>query len=142
MTVAPDLFTPEYALHALTLADKILRGPTGMATLDPKDLNYRPYYNNSENSTDFATSKGRNYHQGPEWLWPTGFFLRALLKFDLMRRKSPQERTEAFQQITRRLTGCKEAIKESPWAGLTELTNKGGEFCRDSVCLFVFLLGF
>jgi glycogen debranching enzyme len=59
-----------------------------------------------------------------------------------MRRKSPQERTEAFQQITRRLTGCKEAIKESPWAGLTELTNKGGEFCRDSVCLFVFLLGF
>jgi glycogen debranching enzyme len=144
MTVAPDLFTPEYALHALTLADKVLRGPTGMATLDPKDLNYRPYYNNSEDSTDFATSKGRNYHQGPEWLWPTGFFLRALLKFDLMRRKSPQERTEAFQQITRRLQGCKEAIKESPWAGLTELTNKGGEFCGDSVCLalsLVFVLG-
>lgn len=132
MTVAPDLFVPAHALHALTLADKVLRGPTGMATLDPKDLNYRPYYNNSEDSTDFATSKGRNYHQGPEWLWPTGFFLRALLKFDLMRRKGPQERTEAFQQITRRLKGCKEAIQSSPWAGLTELTNKNGEFCGDS----------
>jgi glycogen debranching enzyme len=143
MTVAPDLFTPEYALHALTLADKVLRGPTGMATLDPKDLNYRPYYNNSEDSTDFATSKGRNYHQGPEWLWPTGFFLRALLKFDLMRRKGPQERTEAFQQITRRLQGCKVAISESPWAGLTELTNKNGEFCGDSVSgafFFLFLI--
>ncbi|CZR51069.1 probable glycogen debranching enzyme [Phialocephala subalpina] len=132
MTVAPDLFVPKHALHALTLADKVLRGPTGMATLDPADLNYRPFYNNSEDSTDFATSKGRNYHQGPEWLWPTGFFLRALLKFDLMRRKGPQERTEAFQQITRRLSGCKEAIVSSPWAGLTELTNKNGEFCADS----------
>ena len=137
MTVAPELFTPSKALHALELADSVLRGPTGMATLDPSDLNYRPYYNNSEDSTDFATSKGRNYHQGPEWLWPTGFFLRALLKFDLMRRKTKEERTEAFQQITRRLRGCKKAIQESPWAGLTELTNKNGEFCGDSVSRFL-----
>lgn len=133
MTVAPQLFTPAKALHALEMADTILRGPTGMATLDPSDLNYRPYYNNSEDSTDFRTSKGRNYHQGPEWLWPTGFFLRALLKFDLMRRHTKEEMTEAFQQITRRLHGCNKAIQESPWAGLTELTNKNGEFCRDSV---------
>ncbi|PBP17319.1 glycogen debranching enzyme [Diplocarpon rosae] len=132
MTVAPDLFDPQHALHALTIADKVLRGPTGMATLDPADLNYRPYYNNSEDSTDFATSKGRNYHQGPEWVWPTGFFLRALLNFDLMRRTSSQEKTESFQQITRRLKGCKDAIRQSPWAGLTELTNKAGEFCSDS----------
>ena len=133
MTVAPQLFTPTKALHALEMADTILRGPIGMATLDPSDLNYRPYYYNSEDSADFATSKGRNYHQGPEWLWPTGFFLRALLKFDLMRRKSEEERTEAFQQVTRRLKGCKRAIEESPWAGLTELTNKNGGFCGDSV---------
>ncbi|KAI9739576.1 MAG: hypothetical protein M1834_006294 [Cirrosporium novae-zelandiae] len=132
MCVAPDLFTPEHALHALEMADSILRGPTGMATLDPKDLNYRPYYINSEDSTDFATSKGRNYHQGPEWLWPTGFFLRALLKFDLMRRKTKEERTESFQQVTRRLEGCKKMIKDTPWAGLTELTNKDGSFCDDS----------
>lgn len=132
MTVAPDLFNDTHALAALTLADKVLRGPTGMATLDPADLNYRPYYNNSEDSTDFATSKGRNYHQGPEWLWPTGFFLRALLKFDLKRRTGAAQKTEAFQQITRRLIGCKEAIVDSPWAGLTELTQKGGEFCADS----------
>ena len=133
MCVAPHLFTPKFALQALAIADSVLRGPTGMATLDPKDLNYRPYYNNSEDSNDFATAKGRNYHQGPEWLWPTGFFLRALLKFDLMRRNSKEEKTESFQQITRRLAGCKSAIKESPWAGLTELTNKSGEYCSDSV---------
>lgn len=133
MTVAPDLFTPERALLALKMADDVLRGPTGMATLDPSDLNYRPYYNNSEFSTDFATSKGRNYHQGPEWLWPTGFFLRALLLFDLKRRSTPAGRLESYQQVTRRLAGCKQAIKDSPWKGLTELTNKNGSYCADSV---------
>lgn len=133
MTVAPDLFDPEHALGALKIADDVIRGPTGMATLDPSDANYRPFYNNSEDSTDFATSKGRNYHQGPEWLWPTGFFLRALLKFDLMRKHGAEERIEAFQQIERRLKGCKRAITESPWRGLTELTNRDGSYCADSV---------
>lgn len=132
MTVAPALFQPAQALHALIVADKELRGPVGMATLDPTDLNYRPYYNNSEDSDDFSTSKGRNYHQGPEWIWPTGYFLRALLKFDLLRRESSEGKIEAFQQITRRLAGCKKAIRESSWAGLAELTQKGGEFCGDS----------
>ncbi|KAL8836033.1 MAG: hypothetical protein Q9170_003078 [Blastenia crenularia] len=132
MTVAPWLFTPGKALGALEMADKHLRGPTGMATLDPSDLNYRPYYINSEDSHDFSTSKGRNYHQGPEWVWPTGFFLRALLMFDLMRKSTKAEKTEAFQQITRRLEGCKVASRESPWAGLPELTQKDGEVCGDS----------
>ncbi|ROV89393.1 hypothetical protein VSDG_08690 [Cytospora chrysosperma] len=134
MTAAPDLFVPEHAMHALVLTDGVLRGPTGMATLDPADLNYRPYYINSEDSDSFATSKGRNYHQGPEWLWPTGYFLRALLMFDLMRRdpKDIEGRTEAFQQVTKRLMGCKEMIKSNPWAGLAELTQKNGEFCGDS----------
>ncbi|KAF3762761.1 family 13 glycoside hydrolase, partial [Cryphonectria parasitica EP155] len=134
MTVAPSLFDMQHAIDALILTDKVLRGPTGMATLDPADLNYRPYYINSEDSEDFATSKGRNYHQGPEWLWPTGFFLRALLKFDLARRdpSDREGRTEAFQQVTKRLMACKNMIRESPWAGLAELTQKDGAFCGDS----------
>ncbi|RDA88725.1 hypothetical protein CP532_4041 [Ophiocordyceps camponoti-leonardi (nom. inval.)] len=132
MAVAPALFDGEHAMRALCLADSVLHGPAGMATLDPADLNYRPYYRNSEDSTDFATSKGRNYHQGPEWLWPTGFFLRALLKFDLGRRGTAEGRTEAFQQVTRRLRGCKRMMRDSPWAGLTELTQRDGELCPDS----------
>lgn len=135
MTVAPDLFDAGHAINALIFTDTVLRGPTGMATLDPADLNYRPYYVNSEDSDNFATSKGRNYHQGPEWLWPTGFFLRALLKFDLARREpeDAEGRTEAFQQVTQRLMGCKNMIRENPWAGLAELTQKDGAFCGDSV---------
>lgn len=133
MTVAPKLFDPEKALYALYMTDTILRKPTGMATLDPSDYGYRPNYINSEDSTDFRTSKGRNYHSGPEWLWPTGFFLRAMLKFDLMRRKTEDDRVEAYQQVTRRLHGCMKMIRETPWAGLTELTNENGSFCADSV---------
>ncbi|OJI96385.1 hypothetical protein ASPVEDRAFT_122685 [Aspergillus versicolor CBS 583.65] len=132
MVVSPDLFEPSKALAALALADSVLVGPMGMATLDPSDLNYRPDYNNSEDSTDFATSKGRNYHQGPEWVWQRGYFLRALLHFDLARRKSADERTESFQQVTRRLEGCKQALRGSPWKGLTELTNRNGYHCADS----------
>lgn len=134
LTVAPSLFKyPQRALHALALADKVLRGPLGMATLDPSDMAYRPDYDNGADSTDFATAKGRNYHQGPEWLWPTGYFLRALLRFDLARRQSADERTETFQLLTRRLLGCKKALARSPWKGLTELTNGCGKFCHDSV---------
>ncbi|OJJ43230.1 hypothetical protein ASPZODRAFT_19633 [Penicilliopsis zonata CBS 506.65] len=132
MTVAPDLFTPSKALTALAIADSAILGPIGIATLDPSDLNYRPNYHNSEDSTDFATSKGRNYHQGPEWVWQRGFFLRAFLHFDLLRRETPEARTESFQQVTRRLEGCKRALRESPWKGLTELTNQNGALCSDS----------
>ncbi|KAF2222045.1 hypothetical protein BDZ85DRAFT_239084 [Elsinoe ampelina] len=132
MCVAPDLFELDHALAALAKADEKLLGPTGMSTLDPDDLEYRPNYINSEDSTDFHTSKGRNYHQGPEWLWPRGYYLRALLKMELKRAKTSEERIEAFQQVTRRLEGCREMIKNTPWRGLTELTNKAGSFCGDS----------
>ncbi|EGP86042.1 glycogen debranching enzyme [Zymoseptoria tritici IPO323] len=132
MVVAPELFDPAHAIGALEIADKYLRGPTGMATLDPGDMEYHPDYINSDDSDNYQTAHGRNYHQGPEWLWPTGFFLRALLKFDLKRRKTKEERVEAFQQVTQRLNGCREMIHDSPWRGLTELTNRNGSYCGDS----------
>jgi glycogen debranching enzyme len=140
MTVATDLFDPQKALRALYLVDTVLRGPTGMATLDPEDLNYRPYYNNSEDSTDFATSKGRNYHQGPEWLWPTGYFLRAFMKFGRRSGDTFQRREDIIHQISKRVQGCKKALRSSSWKGLTELTNKNGAFCADSVSFSLLIL--
>jgi glycogen debranching enzyme len=126
MVVAPELFDKKHALQCLELGDKILRGPTGMRTLDPSDLHYRPNYINSDDSEDFDVAKGRNYHQGPEWLWCTGFFLRAFLKFDIERRKSKAGMVETLQQLHARLYYHRRMIEESPWAGLVELTNKDG----------------
>lgn len=132
MTVAPDLFTTENALSAIGIADEVLRGPLGIATLDPADFNYRPYYINSLDNDDYATSKGRNYHQGPEWLWPLGYFLRAMLTFDSKRRTTREGRLEMLQHLAIRMEKCRKEIESSPWAGLTELTNKNGALCNDS----------
>ena len=66
MTVAPELFDPNHALGALKLADQILRAPLGMRTLDPADLQYRPYYDNSNDGNDAAIAKGLNYHNVSE----------------------------------------------------------------------------
>lgn len=130
MCVAPELFTPEHALAAIKMADEVIRGPVGMRTLDPSDWNYKPDYHNSDDSDDFATSKGRNYHQGPEWVWCFGYFIRAFLYFRSKAEKSDNK--DVLEAINARLRGHRKWIRESPWAGLTELTNKDGSMCNDS----------
>ncbi|KAG2220263.1 hypothetical protein INT45_009878, partial [Circinella minor] len=122
MVVAPELFNQDHATECLQLVNKILLGPLGMRTLDPVDKRYRPYYKNNEDSEDFDTAKGRNYHQGPEWVWPTGYYLRAAYKFKTL---TPPE----IARITR---AHRDYISTDVWAGLPELTNKDGETCWDS----------
>lgn len=129
VTAAPELFGVEKVSHALDVADKTLRGPVGMATLDPSDWNYRPYYLNSIDSTDFATAKGRNYHQGPEWVWLFGTFLQAYVQ--TMKRQDKTEQ-EISSEVRSRIQGNVEWIENSEWKGLTELTQKNGELCGDS----------
>ena len=77
MAYAPELFIQQHALTCLQNVEKhmIEPGCMGMKTLDPQDPAYRGDYVNSDDS------HGWNYHQGPEWLWPLGFFLKAKLLF-------------------------------------------------------------
>jgi glycogen debranching enzyme len=132
MAVAPELFDENHALGALQLADKILRSPLGMKTLDPSDMQYRPYYDNANDGTDAAIAKGLNYHNGPEWGWPLGYFLQAYLYFDTRVGAGKEDVTQTLHHLHRILLPARRYIKNDPWAGLPELTNKDGQYCSDS----------
>jgi glycogen debranching enzyme len=121
MAVAPELFVREHALSALEQIERLLCGPLGMRTLDPDDWNYKPNYDNSPDTDDYATSKGFNYHQGPEWVWLFGYFLRALVHF-----------TGDRKRAISLLRAHRQQLRESAWCGLPELTNKDGSPCPDS----------
>ena len=77
MSYAPELFDPEHAKICLENVANILmeKNCMGIKTLDPRDKQYNGDYINSDES------HGWNYHQGPEWVWPVGFFLKAQLIF-------------------------------------------------------------
>jgi glycogen debranching enzyme len=78
MSYAPELFNNENARICVKIVEKYLmkKDCMGIKTLDPQDKNYNGNYINSD------ASKGWNYHQGPEWVWPVGFFLKAKMIFD------------------------------------------------------------
>ena len=56
----------------------------GIKTLDPYNQKYIPYYANDDNTTNFATSHGYSYHNGPEWVWVYGYFLLAIYEMKKM----------------------------------------------------------
>ncbi|KAG2068753.1 glycoside hydrolase family 13 protein [Suillus decipiens] len=132
MTVAPELFHTQHALDALHLADQVLRSPLGMKTLDPSDMQYRPHYDNSNDTTDQRVAKGLNYHNGPEWGWPLGYFLRAYLYFDTRFGAGKDDTTQTLHYLHKILLAPKHHIQTDPWAGIPELTNKNGQYCADS----------
>jgi glycogen debranching enzyme len=128
MVVCPEIFKPEHAWEALEMAKKYLLGPLGMRTLDPEDWAYRGFYDNSNDSNDPSVAHGANYHQGPEWLWPTGFYLRARLIFAQKLGKTKETVAETWRILTAHL----EELRTSQWRGLPELTNKDGAYCSGS----------
>ncbi|KAF9525972.1 glycoside hydrolase family 13 protein [Crepidotus variabilis] len=132
MTVAPELFEGKHGLGALKLADQVLRGPKGMKTLDPADWKYRPDYDNSNDSDDASIAKGLNYHNGPEWGWPLGYFLRAYLYFDIRHGIGKEDPKQTLHYLHYLLLGPRKHVESDPWRGLPELTNKNGEYCKDS----------
>ncbi|KAJ2690096.1 bifunctional 4-alpha-glucanotransferase/amylo-alpha-1,6-glucosidase [Coemansia sp. RSA 1285] len=142
MVAAPELFDTTHALVCLGKMAAVLAGPLGMRTLDPADMRYRPNYDNSDDSDDPLVAHGVNYHQGPEWLWPTGYFLRAQLVFlrKVVATRSPALGPDltrhalrtVFHNLHATMVNLKHHVTNSAYAGLPELTNRDGAYCRDS----------
>ena len=123
MAVAPSLFDKKHAKICLDNVSKILMTPgcMGIKTLDPSDMQFNGNYHGSDPTNGF------NYHQGPEWLWPVGYFLRANLIF-----QDYKSHTEAKNETMKWLQPHKEHIQTDKWMGLPELTNQNGSPCYDS----------
>jgi len=64
-----------------------------------------------------------------EWLWVVGYFLRAKLKFALRSGASVEDTVSSIHRV---LGAHAQALRDSPWQGLPELTNKDGAVCSDS----------
>jgi glycogen debranching enzyme len=162
MAVAPELFVHEHAQHALEVVESVLLSspetyaPIGMKTLDPADWNYCGDYGHGE-VDDRKVAGGFNYHQGPEWVWPIGYFLRAKILFSGMAETSlrplansaelliAKERNhispplaalltpaDVAHVIHRHLRPHKYTIMHAPYRGLPELTNTNGAHCAAS----------
>ncbi|XP_027724061.1 glycogen debranching enzyme isoform X1 [Vombatus ursinus] len=130
MVVAPELFTPKKAWKALEIAEKKLLGTLGMKTLDPDDMVYCGVYDNSLDNDNYNLARGFNYHQGPEWLWPIGYFLRAKLYFSKLMGQEAYSQTVFL--VKNVLSRHYVHLERSPWKGLPELTNENGQYCSFS----------
>lgn len=133
LVVAPSMVDVEHAWTAIIQAEQILMGQVGVKTLDPSDMNYVPDYDNSNDSHDKKVAHGWGYHQGPEWLWLTGYLYRAMLTFATLRRSTHPECLEESLRKTKVILGrLHDLILNTQWKGLPELTNSDGAYCSFS----------
>lgn len=121
------MFKQEHIWLALSQVETHLLGPLGVKTLDPSDEQYVGDYDNKNETSDFKRAHGFNYHNGPEWLWITGYYLRAKLLW------SPKEnQRETIEHVKIVLSRHRESLFLSEWKSLPELTSSNGKLCPDS----------
>ncbi|CAF1464414.1 unnamed protein product [Adineta steineri] len=126
--VAPEMFDKNHIWAALTQVENILLGPYGMKTLDPSDFNYVGDYVNDDDSNDFKRARGFNYHNGPEWLWLTGYYIRAKLYWS-KQQDDPLIVKQTIKHIRKLLSSHMSLLSSNDWKGLPELTNAEGRSC-------------
>lgn len=123
--------------------------PLGVRTLDPTDYKYCGDYTQEEGS-NYNIAGGFNYHNGPEWVWPLGYFLRAKLHFhgssstslvaamveqqqdgETVEEEKEEEETVG-RMVHKFLQQHRTYIQTNHYRGLPELTNANGSYCPPS----------
>ena len=129
MTVAPDIFNKDHAIKCIEVAEKhlVVDNCVGIRTLDDQDKNYNGNYILSDDSNNYRTAHGFNYHNGPEWVFPFGYYLHSKILFNNCKSKK-----DLIHTICRKILPCEKYIEEDDWSGLPELTNKDGALCNGS----------
>ena len=127
LAVAPELFEKNHAIKFMKLAEQylVVKDCVGIRTLDFLDKNYNGNYEVHNDTDNYHLAHGLNYHNGPEWVWPSGFYLISKIKFNDLG-------DEIFSDLCRRLIPFEKYIQKDKWSGLPELTNKDGSFCEGS----------
>ena len=127
MAIAPELFNREHAIKFMKISEEflIVNNCIGIRTLDFSDKNYNGDYYPDNDSNDYHLAHGLNYHNGPEWVWPAGFYLMSKINFNELNEN-------IFDDICKRLIPYEKYILNDSWSGLPELTNKDGKLCPGS----------
>ena len=127
LAVAPELFNKHHAIKFMKVAEQFLvvNNCIGIRTLDFTDKNYNGNYEVHNDTENYHLAHGLNYHNGPEWVWPSGFYLMSKIKFH-------NNEEEIFNDLCKRLVPFEVYIRKDKWSGLPELTNKEGSFCEGS----------
>lgn len=120
LAVAPDLVSQDVAVRAIESFEEMLlvSNGIGVKTLNSEDKEYNGDYNNNDHSHGF------NYHNGPEWVWPIGFYFMALRNY--------MPKSKVLALVSKALKNHLNYIQENEWEGLPELTNSNGTFCSGS----------
>lgn len=126
LAVAKGLFNEEHAVEALEVIKKELfpglgNGQIGIRTLNDGDPAYRSFYDNANDSNDPSVAHGASYHNGPEWLWPVGYYLLAVLRY-----------TKDTHLVMKCVKEHLKWFENSEWMSLPELTNGFGNLCSFS----------
>ena len=126
LVITPGLISKEkgYIYLKQVETNLIKKHSIGIKTLDPYDDNYVSDYNNDDNSQNFKSAHGFNYHNGPEWVWLYGYYLMA--KYILEKKSN----YSLPKQIGRLQNHIKWLVKD--WLSLPEITNDNGSYCRFS----------
>ena len=128
LAITPELFDKEHALKFMKIVDEHLyvKGCIGIRTLDNTDIRYNGNYFVDDDSNDYHRAHGLNYHNGPEWVWPTGYYLLSKMIFN------DKDKKEIFNEICYKLIPLEKHTYNSKWNGLPELTNANGRECPAS----------